>query len=128
MNKNLKICIGLLFTAMQVSAQQYYTGAIFNPKTIAETPMKVNLSFRSFAALPSSYSLEQYAPTPGNQGKHGTCVAFANGYGIATILFARTHNLTDKNLINKYAFSPTFLYEQIKQPNDRDCQSGADPI
>jgi hypothetical protein len=120
--------IFLATSVIPVQAQEYFTGAVFNPKTISETPMKVNLSFRSFAALPTSYSLEPYAPTPGNQGKHGTCVAFANGYGIATILYAKTHNLTDKRLIDKYAFSPTFLYEQIKQPNDQNCQNGADPI
>ncbi|WP_379084483.1 C1 family peptidase [Pedobacter sp. UC225_65] len=120
------LCLG--FTALRTNAQQRSTGAIFNASTIEATPQKVTLSFRSFAAMPSSYSLEKYCPTPANQGNHGTCVAFANGYGIATILYAKTHNLTDKALINKYAFSPTFLYEQIKNANDKDCQSGADPI
>jgi hypothetical protein len=116
------------FVILQLNAQQQSTGAIFNAATIEATPQKIAYSFRSFAAMPSSYSLEKYCPTPANQGNHGTCVAFANGYGIATILYAKTHNLTDKALINKYAFSPTFLYEQIKNVNDKDCQSGADPI
>ena len=55
-------------------------------------------------------------------------VAFANAYGVATILYAKTHNITAKALIYKYAFSPTFLYEQIKAKDDNDCQSGSDPI
>ena len=107
---------------------QYSTGATFNPVTIEATPQKVPLSFRSFTSMPSSFSLEKYCPTPANQGKHGTCTAFANGYAIATILYAKTHNLTDKAIINKYAFSPTFLYEQIKNEGDNDCQKGTDPI
>lgn len=118
----------LSLSIIQLKAQQHSTGAVFNASTIAATPQKVALSFRSFAAMPSSYSLEKYCPTPANQGNHGTCVAFANGYGIATILYAKTHQLTDKSLINKYAFSPTFLYEQIKSADDKDCQKGADPI
>lgn len=78
--------------------------------------------------MPESYSLEKYCPAAANQGNHGTCVAFANGYGVATILYAKTHNITDPAVINKYAFSPTYLYEQIKKPTDADCQEGSDPI
>lgn len=78
--------------------------------------------------MPASFSLEQYCPTPSDQGNHGTCVAFANGYAIATLLYAKTHNITDKALIDKYAFSPTYLYELIKDPADGDCQNGSDPI
>jgi C1A family cysteine protease len=123
------LCCGAMLIMMNTMAQQDRAmGASFNPETIAATPQKVQLSFRSFAAMPSSFSLEPYCPTPGDQGKHGTCTAFANGYGIATILYAKTHNITDKALINKYAFSPTYLYEQIKPADDKDCQSGTDPI
>lgn len=115
--------------ALSVVAQpKYPTGANFNRATVAKTPRKVELSFRSFKSMPSSFSLEQYCPTPGNQGNHGTCVAFANGYGIATILYAKTHGITDKAVIDKYVFSPTYLYEQIKDASDADCQNGSDPI
>jgi hypothetical protein len=55
-------------------------------------------------------------------------VAYANGYGIATLLYAKTHNLTNRAVIDKYIFSPAFLYEQIKSKDDKDCQNGADPI
>ncbi|NNV53974.1 C1 family peptidase [Limnovirga soli] len=123
------LTIALFGLTISVQAQnKYSTGAIFNPATVAKTPRKVELSFRSFKSLPTSYSLEKYCPTPGNQGNHGTCVAFANGYGVATILYAQTHDLTDKALIDKYAFSPTYLYEQIKDASDVDCQNGSDPI
>lgn len=127
----IRRCFLLLFLLCNVfalKAQQYSMGANFNTATIAATPQKIALSFRSFAAMPSSYSLEKYCPTPGNQGNHGTCVAFANGYSIATILYAKTHDITDKKTIDKYIFSPTFLYEQIKSKEDKDCQFGSDPI
>lgn len=104
------------------------TGATFNASTISTTPQKVLLSTRSFRGLSPSYSLEQYCPTPADQGNHGTCVAFANAHGVATILYAKTHAITDRNIINKYAFSASYLYEQIKSPDDKDCQNGSDPI
>lgn len=123
------VLIATLFTGTAVFAQpQNRTGAVFNASTIAATPQKIALSFRSFRGIPGNYSLEKYCPTPGNQGNHGTCVAFANAYSVGTILYAKTHEITDKALINKYAFSPTYLFEQIKSPGDADCQQGTDPI
>lgn len=103
-------------------------GANFDMATIAKTPRKVQLSFQSFRGMPEQASLEQYCPTPGDQGDHGTCVAFANGYGIATLLYAKTHEITDKNIIDKYVFSPSYLYEIIKDSTDINCQYGSDPI
>jgi hypothetical protein len=104
------------------------TGALFNAQTIANTPRKILLSTRSLTSLPSSHTLEPYCPTAGDQGNTGTCVAYANAYGIATILYAKTHEITDKAVIDKYAFSSSYLYEQIKDPTDKDCQMGSDPI
>ncbi len=108
--------------------QPYAMGATFDLTLMANTPQKVMMSQRSFTSMPTNYSLEKYTPTPGDQGKYGTCTAWANAYGVATILYAKTHDITDKALINKYAFSPTFLYEQIKNANDVNCQNGTDPI
>ena len=120
----------LLFISTITIAQDepHAMGATFDLDLIASTPQKMMMSQRSFASLPKNFSLEKYCPTPGNQGKYGTCTAWANAYGVATILYAQTHNITDKTLINKYAFSPTFLYEQIKRPEDISCQNGTDPI
>ena len=121
------IFIFCLFSVL--SAQDRHgMGANFNMETISKTPRKVQLSFQSFRGMPEQASLEQYCPTPGDQGNHGTCVAFANGYGIATLLYAKAHNITDKSLIDKYVFSPTFLYELIKDPKDNECQFGSDPV
>ncbi len=118
----------VVFISTTVNGQRRSTGANINPATIMKTPKKLPLSFRSFRGMPSSYSLEKYCPTPGDQGNHGTCVAFANAYGVGTILYAKTHDITDKSVIDKYAFSATYLYEQIKNVGDNDCQNGSDPI
>ncbi len=108
--------------------RKFAMGEVIDMALISKTPQKVRVSERSFRGLPASYSLEKYCPTPGDQGNFGTCTAWANGYGVATILYAATHDLTDKALINKYAFSPTFLYEQIKDSKDYNCQFGSSII
>lgn len=126
--QSLVLCCLIACIQTEIAAQRRPTGAVINPATIAATPRKLPLSFRSFRGLPESFSLEKYCPTPGDQGDFGTCVAFANGYGVASILYAKTHDITDKTLIDKYAFSATYLYELIKDPTDVNCQNGSDPI
>ncbi|NTW25011.1 MAG: DUF4384 domain-containing protein [Lentimicrobium sp.] len=129
--KKIIFAVILLLAGMFISLQaqdRRGMGANFDMATIAKTPRKVQLSFQSFRGMPEQASLEQYCPTPGDQGDHGTCVAFANGYGIATLLYAKTHEITDKTIINKYVFSPSYLYEIIKDSTDFNCQFGSDPI
>jgi hypothetical protein len=126
--KTLTLLAGIFAGAIANAQETHFMGATFDLSLMAKTPKKMVLSQRSFASMPASYSLEKYCPTPGNQGKYGTCTAWANAYGVATILYAQTHDITDKALINKYAFSPTFLYEQIKSTADLTCQNGTDPI
>lgn len=115
-------------TTATAQSPEHFTGANFSAASIAKTPRKIGLSLRSFQTMPSSYTLEPWCPTPGNQGNHGTCVAFANGYGIGTILYAKQHNITNKSIIDKYAYSASYLYEKIKNADDKDCQKGTDPI
>jgi hypothetical protein len=122
------LLVTVFFLTSTYAQQPHSMGATFNLALMAKTPQKMQVSQRSFTSMPASFSLEKFCPTPGDQGKYGTCTAWANAYGVATILYAKTHNITDKALINKYAFSPTFLYEQIKNASDVTCQNGTDPI
>ncbi len=62
------------------------------------------------AALPEAVSLLKYAPTPGNQGQQGSCVAWSCAYATQTVLTAAATG-QDPNSI---AFSPSYLYNQIK--------------
>lgn len=119
----------LLFICIASRAQENRAmGEVIDLALIAKTPQKIQISERSFRGMASSFSLEKYTPTPGDQGNYGTCTAWATGYGVATILYAITHDLTDKDLINKYAFSPSFLYEQIKSTEDNTCQGGSSSV
>ena len=61
-------------------------------------------------AIPEAVSLLRFAPTRGNQGEQGSCVAWSSAYAAQTILVsAATHQ--DPNSI---VFSPSYLYNQIR--------------
>lgn len=104
------------------------TGLIFDLPSYRGTPYKAQLTAQSYADLPSRASLEPYCPTPGDQGKYGTCVAFAVAYHMRTVLYGVQHGITDKARLNASLFSPSFVYEQIKSPDDTNCQKGSNPI
>lgn len=104
------------------------TGLIFDAPSYRGTPYKPFLARSSYAELPKSVSLEKYCPTPGDQGKYGTCAAWAIGYHMRTVLWGIQHEVTDRKRLDATAFSPTFLYELAKNPGDDDCQGGTNPI
>lgn len=59
--------------------------------------------------LPEAVNLQHYAPSVGDQGHQGSCVAWSSAYGARTIAEAiRTGE--DPNHLR---FSPSFLYNQI---------------
>lgn len=58
------------------------------------------------AAAPASYSLKQYAVTPGNQGKIGSCVTWATGYAGYGILMNEAG-------AKGGPMAPVFIYSQI---------------
>ena len=80
---------------------------------------------RSFAPSPAAVSLKKYCPIPGNQGQYGTCTGWASAYAARTISWAIKNNLTDVIDITNQAFSPSFVYAQIRFDNDVNCQKGA---
>lgn len=66
--------------------------------------------------LPERVSLAKFAPQRLNQGQQGSCVAWASAYAARTIVQAEATQADP----NGTAFSPSFLYNQIKLGND--CQ------
>ena len=66
-------------------------------------------------ALPEAVSLLEYAPTRGNQGQQGSCVAWSCAYASQTILTAAATGADPNSIV----FSPSYLYNQIRLD---DCQ------
>ena len=63
--------------------------------------------------LPESVSLLRFAPSPGDQGQQGSCVAWSSAYGARTILEAASAGVDPDQI----RFSPSFLYNQIGLDN-----------
>ena len=60
-------------------------------------------------ALPAKASLARFAPQRRQQGRQGSCVAWASAYAARTILEAETTGQNPDDV----AFSPAYLYNQI---------------
>lgn len=95
----------------------FSTGADFNPALYDSVAIFEPLADNTEHPLPERVSLEQFAPTAGDQGQQGSCVAWASAYAARTIVQAEA----TKQDPNSARFSPSFLYNQIKIPNS-GCQ------
>ena len=117
----------LLLWSVSLFAQDYPTGMIWDEDSYRSIPYKVQFTASTYDNLPSSYSLEKYAPHPGNQGQYGTCVAYASVYSLRTIMLAKDLGITDKQTITANALSPSYVYSIIKREDDYNCSKGANP-
>ena len=98
-------------------------GELMTPEQYQSIPLVPKV--RSLAPLPSSTSLRKQCPIPGSQGQYGTCTGWASAYAARTISWAVKNNLTDVQDITNQAFSPSFVYTQIKEEDDINCQNGS---
>ena len=70
------------------------------------------------STLPSQYDIEQYLPPVGNQGSYGTCVSWALGYNLKTMIEAQDQNWSSGDLSDaRNQFSPKDLFLAI--PNSQ---------
>jgi C1A family cysteine protease len=77
-------------------------------KTTVGNPQAVH----AVTTAPASYSLKQYAQSPGDQGQVGSCVAWATGYtGIGLLM--------NEQGITGDPMAPMFIYAQIAKGNDQ---------
>ncbi|MEP6748764.1 MAG: C1 family peptidase [Bacteroidota bacterium] len=91
--------IGTLATGGMLDPQQFGKANIYEPLTEDNTKNP----------LPESANLQKYAPTVGDQGKQGSCVAWSSCYAARSILESARTGQPGENV----KFSPSFLYNQI---------------
>ena len=91
-------------------------GADMDPAKYDSVEVYEPLADNAKNPLPEKFSLEQFAPQRRNQGQQGSCVAWASAYAARSIVQAEA----TKQDPNSTAFSPSFLYNQIKI--DNNCQ------
>lgn len=88
----------------------FQRGGELNKEVYEETEIYEPLADNKKNPLPERVSLLQYAPKRRNQGKQGSCVAWASAYAARTILESRRTGRRP----DQVAFSPSFMYNQIK--------------
>lgn len=100
-------------------AQQLFSqsGYSYNPNEFNKASIYEGLADDNAKnPLPEAVSLLRFAPRRGDQGAQGSCVAWSSAYAAQTILTAAA---TGKDP-NSIAFSPSYLYNQIRLGDD--CQ------
>ena len=107
------------------SAQDQGMGLIVDDNISDKIPHKTVLLTRNYTSLPKSWSLKQYCPAIGSQGGYQTCVGWAVGYAARTISEAIRQGWNNTNTITNEAFSPLFVYGNIKFAETRNCNTGS---
>jgi len=124
MRKILPIAVILFLYASVTHAQKFYTGCLIEDSVYERMPQNAPLLTRDYTVLPERHSLEKYCPTPNNQGPYGTCVGWSTAYAARTIAEAVANKWSHREKIDQEAFSPLFVYLNIKGINDNNCQNG----
>jgi hypothetical protein len=101
---------------------QYNTGLTFDDPAYSSIPRTAPLARGDFDNLPASVNLQRYAPTPGDQGQTGTCVAWSSAYHARTIAESIRLNRTNLAEINANVYAPSFVYNQIRK--EPGCEKG----
>lgn len=89
---------GSLATGAKLDAKQFDATEVFEPLSNVNN-------------LPEKISLLEYAPPRLNQGQQGSCVAWSHAYAAHSIMY---NMQTGQKPSQNAAFSPSFLYNQIK--------------
>ena len=76
-------------------------------------------------AMPASYSIREFLPEIADQGQDGTCVGWAAAYYMRTVMEAGKQGMGGQQAkIAATAFSPNWLYGQVKSGLDNGCAEG----
>ena len=113
----------LLGLAGRLPAQSRSLGLRFDDAAYAAAPAMPQFGSGSkFGNAPLMVDLRPYAPIPGDQGDMGSCVGWASGYAAMSIEYARLLEQQDRQRLTREAFSPLYIYNQVKVG---DCPDGA---
>ena len=99
MGSNVLNNIGGLATGGMLDPKQFEKANIYEPLSEDNTKNP----------LPESANLQKYAPSVGNQGQQGSCVAWSSAYAARSILESARTGQPGESV----KFSPSFLYNQI---------------
>lgn len=107
----------------QNSDEEFPLGCVFDKEKYEAIPSSAPLMTRDYTRLPTRYSLKKYTPYTKSQGSQGSCTGWSSTYAARTIVYAIQNNMTDRSQITTHAFSPSYVYNQVKISSD--CSRGA---
>ncbi len=96
-----------------------------NEESYNKVPKKTLQSLNELK-LPKKIDMSKYCPSVMNQGDLGTCVGVSTAYYMRTMLKAISRNITNKDSIDALSFSPSYIYNAIKDSNDKNCKNGTE--
>jgi C1A family cysteine protease len=92
--------------------------------SVKNVPVTVSDGLPSVASLPQAKDLTGYFPPIGNQGRYGTCVAWATGYNMMTTIKGIKKGWTPSQLADPgYQMSPLDLFTSIPD-NEKGSNCG----
>lgn len=124
MKKIFILFIGFFLFCQNILAQ----GLKFNNEAYKKTPQKFSKLQAHFSKLPTKVDLSKYVPSVLDQGQYGTCVGVSTAYYMRTILEAKKRKLTNLDSINAISFSPSYVYNAIKDSDDKECFNGTEIV
>ncbi|MDR1220461.1 MAG: C1 family peptidase [Treponema sp.] len=122
MLKKTLLTLLVCLLALPAVAQQYSRGADLDPEVYNRLPQKAVQLSRGYTGLPASFSLKNYAPFPGDQGRYSSCTAWAAAFAARTMSESITVNRYDRIQTSGSVFSPAYLYKSIS--DDPLCLRG----
>ena len=124
----LALAASFLLTGLSASpalSQQVGTGLLLDDAAYERAPRVAVLMRGDYDNLPKSASLKPYAPFAGNQLNTSMCVGWATGYAARSIIEAQEMGWTDRELITSNAYSPAYIYNRLRSPeDDPQCTGG----
>ena len=123
--KKITFLTFIVFLSITGFSQKAGTGLNFDDGKYNKVLQKAPLTRELYSNIPTSHSLKKFTPYPKTQGQYGTCVGWSSAYAAFTTVHAMKNNITDRSIITDNAFSPGYLYSQIKNSADNNCSVGA---
>ncbi len=124
MKKQIIFLLSILIS-IPLFSQKHGTGLQFDDEKFEKVIKKAPLTRSLYSTIPKKHSMRKYAPHIKSQGSYGTCVGWSSAYAAFSICNAMKNNTTNTDLITKNAFSPGFVYKQIKYSTDQNCTYGS---
>ncbi len=122
----MKKILLLLFlsSSLFMWGQRRGTGLEIDDNIEQKIPHKTRLLTRSYTSLPRSWSIREYCPIPQDQDEYQTCVGWATAYAARTIAEAVRQGNKNTSEITREAYSPLYVYANIKYASTRNCNMG----